>query len=141
MPKCVVYVGNIRSHVCVCVVLGARVSHHPMSIIREYCLCCRVLLSEYFIRNRTEPLHVQFSVALVVCGAIIAGWETIIGVRKGLLYRSGLVVLKVDFCRAMLLDSCTQCLITYLQRGPTRSQSPLPINLIAMGKIAVVEGV
>lgn len=43
----------------------------------------RVLLSEYFIRNRTEPMHVQISVALVVLGAVIAGWETIIAVRVG----------------------------------------------------------
>ena len=41
-----------------------------------------MLLSEYFIRNRTEPMHVQISVALVVCGAIIAGWETLIAVSE-----------------------------------------------------------
>ena len=40
-----------------------------------------VLISEYFIRGRVENTEVQTSVALIVGGAVIAGWETIVGVR------------------------------------------------------------
>lgn len=41
-----------------------------------------VLISEYFIRGRIESPEVQASVGLIVTGAVVAGWETIMGVSE-----------------------------------------------------------
>lgn len=41
----------------------------------------RVLVTEFFIRGRVENSITQLSVAFIVGGAIIAGWETLMEVR------------------------------------------------------------
>ena len=38
-----------------------------------------MLITEYLIRGRVESQETQVSVGLIVGGAVIAGWETVVG--------------------------------------------------------------
>lgn len=66
---------------------GMALVNIPLFLCVRRTATAMVLLSEYFIRGRVEPMSVQLSVILVVSGAVIAGWETIVaGDPLGLIY-------------------------------------------------------